>query len=621
MKRLMLSTLSLLILVISGCAQWELKEAVEFQQRNGLPNFFSKVQNKEDVTVGFIGGSITKTDGWRPKIVSMLKEHYEIDNFIDYNAAVSGTNSKYGVFRIDEHLLSKHDFDLIFVEFAVNDKNSTADDIIRSMEGIIRKIWSKNPFTDICFVYTISYKFLPDIEDGKMNLTATIHDSIASYYGIPSLFWGVEVNEQLQNDNVVWTDVISDYSSSQNDHGQFVFTYDKTHPTDFGHQVYADVLMKCFKNMDESQNNYKHTIRTPMDKENYENSQIQAPKLTNNHGMEVVDAPGEKEYLNKFLNEDTWFLISDNPDAYYSFSFIGSEIGISEMRGPSSGNFIVEIDGKKREINSFDPYCSYWREGCRFIKLSENAEHFVKIYASPDQLSLAEKRDMLNTEKRKQDLDKNPEEYEINEYIFSAILLDGDASYFYTEDITACYGDTVVWHNKEYTESGVYYDRYESSTGYDSVYQMNLQVCPTHFSIEYETIADGDSLLWEGRYITTLGKHQANYLSINGCDSIRELNLTFSGYTTGIDDGSAMELKVYPNPTSDQISLLWNEIPKSSYDITLTNANGVPIYTESHFASQTEKSIDISAYPPGMYFLTIRRWEDNHYSSFKIMKI
>lgn len=621
MKRLIITLISLLVIAISGFTQWELEEAIEFHQRDGLPNFFKKVNNNETLKVGFIGGSITNADGWRPKTVSLMKEFYQIQNVIDYSAAISGTNSKFGVFRIDEHLLSKYDFDLIFVEFAVNDKNDNPENIVRSMEGIVRKIWHKNPYTDICFVYTVSHKFLPDIENGKMNLSASVHESIAAHYGIPSIFWGVEANKQLKTGEVIWYDAISNYSTSKNDLGQYVFTLDNTHPTDFGHQVYADVLKKCFKQMDDNQSIYKHNIKSPVAENNYENSKILPLNDANNHGMAVIDEIGEKSYLNKFLKDDNWFLASDNPEAYYSFSFVGSEFGISEMRGPSSGKYMVEIDGDQRELNAFDPYCSYWRESFRFIKLAENTEHFVKIYPSPNQLSLSEKREILNPEKRKLELDENPSVFEINELIFSKILLDGDLAYYYIDSLQICDGDSIFWHGNYYSEGGQYYDKYISIDGHDSIHQLDLTVCPTYHAVNYESIDYGDSLLWEGKYYKSSGQYLEKYLTNCGCDSILELNLSIRDFTSGVENNSFAELKVYPNPTSDYISLIWSEVSKGNISITLTNISGEIFYNESLVLPGTEKSIDMSSYPPGMYFLSVRSVEVLLFSHTKIIKI
>ena len=40
-------------------ADSKLRDAVEFTPRSGLPNFFSKLDRGEDVTIAYFGGSIT----------------------------------------------------------------------------------------------------------------------------------------------------------------------------------------------------------------------------------------------------------------------------------------------------------------------------------------------------------------------------------------------------------------------------------------------------------------------------------------------------------------------------------------------------------------------------------
>jgi len=121
--------------------QWMLRDTVELQARDGLPNYFEKIRNGQATKVGFIGGSITSaTDGWRPMSVTWMKDYYSNNNVVDHSAAIGGTNSKYGVFRIDKQLLEKDDFDLIFIEYSLNDNPGTSVEVEKSIEGMIRKI-------------------------------------------------------------------------------------------------------------------------------------------------------------------------------------------------------------------------------------------------------------------------------------------------------------------------------------------------------------------------------------------------------------------------------------------------------------------------------------------------
>ena len=130
------------------------RPAVELRARAGLANFFAKARAGGPVTVAYFGGSITAANGWRPQTTTWLQQRYPKAQFTEINAAIGGTGSDLGVFRLGQDVLA-HRPDLVFVEFAVNDGGATPEQIYRCMEGIVRQIRRADPTTDICFVYTM----------------------------------------------------------------------------------------------------------------------------------------------------------------------------------------------------------------------------------------------------------------------------------------------------------------------------------------------------------------------------------------------------------------------------------------------------------------------------------
>jgi hypothetical protein len=585
-KVALIITMSIITILFT---QWSLRDAIEFQPRKGLPNFFNKIKSKEKVNIGFIGGSITAANGWRPKTISLLKEYYEIDSLIAYSAAVGGTNSKYGVFRIDRHLLSKLDYDLIFVEFAVNDDSGTNADIEKSMEGIVRKIWKTNPNTDICFVYTVSPDFFSDIRNGKMNLSASKHDSIASYYGIPSIFWGVEVDSLIQSETVVWHDNISNRDSSQNESEQYVFTTDNIHPTDYGHQIYTNVLIESFKKIDTVSNIIQHEVKSPIFANNYENSKMLQGKEPNNHGLKIINS--------KFY--------ADNTSSYYSFSFKGTELGLNLLFGPSGGKYIIEIDGVQKEYMNFDGYSSYYRKGPVFVKLSNDGEHFVKIYLSSNVLSLSEKRERLNSGSRKQDLDDNPEKYEKNELIFSDIFLEGEITNYFKDLINICEGDSITWQNNIYSEKGEYYVNYKTTNGFDSIYQLNLDTYQTYNIQESDTIEVGESLYWEGDYYDESGEYLANYQTIQGCDSIRSLKLFVDNVANINTNLSNDNITAFPNPVFEYLNFKNINIIGKEKNLEIFSVEGKKVFSKKIKQDEIDITINISHLSKGLYIYKI----------------
>jgi hypothetical protein len=107
--------------------------------------------------VACFGGSITAHNGWRPASFKALQTMFPEAKLHMVNASVGGAGSMVGGFRADTDLLA-HKPDLVFIEFAVNDRvdaNRKPKDVIRAMEGIVLKLKRQNPQTNICFFYTL----------------------------------------------------------------------------------------------------------------------------------------------------------------------------------------------------------------------------------------------------------------------------------------------------------------------------------------------------------------------------------------------------------------------------------------------------------------------------------
>ena len=112
--------------------EFSLVEAQVLQARDGLPNTFAKLEAGEEVRVAYLGGSITAAPGWRPMTTEWLRESYPRAQIVEIDAAIGGTGSPLGVFRLGQ--MSWHDPDLLFVEFAVNDSGQDPLVIWRAME-------------------------------------------------------------------------------------------------------------------------------------------------------------------------------------------------------------------------------------------------------------------------------------------------------------------------------------------------------------------------------------------------------------------------------------------------------------------------------------------------------
>lgn len=184
-KTLVIITISLLVCAgpaAIGQAQG-LRDAAEFHARGGLPNAFAKLKAGKAVRIAYLGGSITEQNGWRPKTLDWFKKRYPAASITEINAAIGGTGSDLGVYRLQQDVLT-HKPDLLFVEFAVNDGGAAPERILKAMEGIVRQTWRADRSTDICFVYTLTGPHPPFLfwgeEEGGSLFKRVIRDRFVS---------------------------------------------------------------------------------------------------------------------------------------------------------------------------------------------------------------------------------------------------------------------------------------------------------------------------------------------------------------------------------------------------------------------------------------------------------
>ena len=72
-------------------------------------------------------------------------------------------------------------------------------------------------------------------------------------------------------------------------------------------------------------------------------------------------------------------------------------------------------------------------------------------------------------------------------------------------------------------------------------------------------------------------------------------------------------LEVFPNPASESITLdVTSKNMLGVFTVQLYNVMGLPVWQEKYFAPsyQWRKSLDLSRFGPGIYFLSIRRGQD-----------
>jgi hypothetical protein len=399
------------------CAGEAIKEVMEFKARGGLPSFLAKVSHGDSVKVAYLGGSITEQEGWRVFSLNWFQQRFPNARFSEINAAIGGTGSDFGVFRLNDHVL-KFKPDLVFLEFAVNDDGSSSEKIIRSMEGIVRQIWQQNPWTDVCFIYSFHEGFLETEHNGKLPSSAETMEQIAVKYNIPAINFGSEVCKMVSNKQLI----IRGERTELN--GVKVFSPDGVHPyPEIGHMIYLDALKRSFEIMIAGNNSgpKKHNLPKPLAPDYFSNTHMidfTEGKMSKNWEiLQIADQPAFQSF-GKYL---TKFGKAGQSGESLTIHFRGRTIGVYDIIGPDAGKVIVDVDGFARDtISRFDPFCTYRRMNYFLIDHLENKSHDVVFRVQSEPFDKAVILSKMGN------VIKNPDDYKENNWYIGKILIDGD---------------------------------------------------------------------------------------------------------------------------------------------------------------------------------------------------
>jgi len=96
---------------------------------------------------------------------------------------------------------------------------------------------------------------------------------------------------------------------------------------------------------------------------------------------------------------------------------------------------------------------------------------------------------------------------------------------------TICQGDSVMWRGKVLKSAGIYSDTITSGLGCDSILSLHLLVNPLTYSLTKDTICQGQEYIWHNQLFKNDTIVFDSILSSTGCDSICELRLVVMGAT------------------------------------------------------------------------------------------
>lgn len=356
-----------------------------------IANAIHKAENGEDVTLAYIGGSITQGAGAIPintecyayKSYQLFSKKYALaDNVHFVKAGVGGTPSELGMLRFDRDVLREGiQLDVVVIEFAVNDEgDETKGDCY---ESLVRKVLSLPNHPAVILLFLV---FANDF-----NLQERLAP-VGENYDLPMISIRDAVTEQFRLKKGEGRIL----SKSQ-------FFYDMFHPTNAGHTIVADCLDYLFQKANKDRE--KAVVEDMVDKTEQLLKQKPAIGKTfeyvklldklDTYDKAVIDCGGftgvDSELQSVEMDEQltltpefpyNWMFDGTQPDNCYFEMRISCRalILISKDSGEvDAGRADVFVD--KEYVLTADPHQNGWTHCNPLIVLNEkeSGQHLVRI--------------------------------------------------------------------------------------------------------------------------------------------------------------------------------------------------------------------------------------------------
>lgn len=193
-------------------------------------NVMKKAEAGEEITVGFIGGSITEGISAGDSLCYAKLTHNALcemfpNTTVNYvNAGLSGTPSVLGVVRAERDLFGEKQPDIVFIEFAVNDGGD--QQYKDCYESLVKKCLDKENAPAVVLLFTVlknRYSCQPQMA------------AVGEHYGLPMISVGNALNPVFDAGLMTWE----------------AYSDDESHPNVWGHELVKDLLMNYFEQVKE----------------------------------------------------------------------------------------------------------------------------------------------------------------------------------------------------------------------------------------------------------------------------------------------------------------------------------------------------------------------------------
>lgn len=284
-------------------------------------------------TVAFLGGSITEMNGFRPRVMKLLRAKHPDVDFVEIASGLSSTCSDAGAFRLEEDVLAKGAPDLFIVEAAVNDDQDghfTSEHSVRGMEGVVRHVRERFPSCAVVVGLMVNAAQYVSLTNGVTPKHYAAHAKVAAHYGAGLADVGSALAAEAKAGGMTWKE------------------YRDCHPSpagcDFGAKVVMEAICKVFDPTNPAQ---ARPLPPPLDPLSYfRGTAVPPAKLKLGAGWQVSvpdwkSVPGSKRsYFT--CKPAIW---SVTAGSVLEFIFKGTAAGAFLTAGPDAGDLEASVDG------------------------------------------------------------------------------------------------------------------------------------------------------------------------------------------------------------------------------------------------------------------------------------
>lgn len=240
MEMKMLATTVLTAVAVAGCAWMKSAESCGDGAEASFAAFDAKARDGARLTVCFFGGSLTwsanatepNVTGFRGLMAKYLTERYPNAHFTFVDAAIGGTGSSLGMFRLERDVMSKKP-DLVFLDFSCNDggENTKLPNTC-CYEYLLREMIGRGVAVQQMF-FTFREWSMPGKRPSDVHPRRDVYRQLAKAYGTPvGDVYGTELWKRLNAGEVSV---------------KTVWPIDGGHPDDIGYRMFADAGIAGFE--------------------------------------------------------------------------------------------------------------------------------------------------------------------------------------------------------------------------------------------------------------------------------------------------------------------------------------------------------------------------------------